>query len=550
MSTKASHSARPMISTKGLQAYPADRFTLIPLHRYSGTRTKNGVTRKTGKAPFDFNWTAKAYNTAKVVARCVEENRNVGVRLKPDQLVIDVDPRNGGTVGFTDLCLDFGLDDTQWPHVITGSGGSHFYMRKPAGVPVLDTLKDYPGVEFKSKGRQVVAAGSIHPDTKIHYKWDTDAPSITDDLPMVPTKLLRIITRPQRATVEGGGQYDQAQVAKMLDELDPTEFRDQSAWLKLMMACHHASDGDARSEFIEWSCGDPQYSEDAEIVGRRWDSLHRERSDGVTAASLRFELKERGLKDAIPAADASQDFDAVEDDDTSWLEGGDTPLIKPRRWDMNRLATMLNYAEDAILRGGAPLYRMGERLVHPVRIDADAQDSEAVRRRKGSLIVREVGPLRLNQYMIEHCRFYKVKKDKRIAYPAPVQFANHLIARDDQWRMPILNGVIEAPTLRADGSLLTENGYDAESGLLLDTGGVVFPTIKDAPMRDDALAALAKIKEPFKGFPFVGNLKGSASRSVMLSAGLTTRAQPRTMYSTPAYAIASRKFIRCRSARN
>ncbi len=162
--------------------------------------------------------------------------------------------------------------------------GKHYFMRKPPGLKIVDTLEKYPGVEFKSAGRQVVCAGSIHPNGN-SYKW-IKAPTSIAALPMAPKNLLKLIERPERESVSGGGQYSQAQLAKALDALDPTEFRDHSDWLRLMMAAHHASGGDARSEFVEWSASDPNYADEADNIGRRWDSLHAERNDGVTYRTL------------------------------------------------------------------------------------------------------------------------------------------------------------------------------------------------------------------------------------------------------------------------
>ena len=127
--------------------------------------------------------------------------------------MIDVDPRNGGDRGFQKLCFNLGLDPDEWPRVITGSGGWHCYMSKPADVLICDTIDndDYKGVEFKSAGRQVVAAGSRHPDGG-YYRWSEDHPSLADGLPEIPTVLLKAITRPAREAVEGGGQMDQTQV--------------------------------------------------------------------------------------------------------------------------------------------------------------------------------------------------------------------------------------------------------------------------------------------------------------------------------------------------
>src|SRR5690348_1721217 len=157
-------------------AYPPERWTLIPLHRPDDTAKdkKTGRVRKLGKAPLDRNWTTAKYDTRAVVKRCVREGRNVGVRLTDEQLVIDVDPRNGGEEGFDNLCFMIGMDPEQFPRVATGADGSHYYMRKPAGLAIVDSLPDFPGVEYKSEGRQVLAAGSVHPDTGRSYKFAPD----------------------------------------------------------------------------------------------------------------------------------------------------------------------------------------------------------------------------------------------------------------------------------------------------------------------------------------------------------------------------------------
>ncbi|WP_206212416.1 hypothetical protein, partial [Pseudomonas viridiflava] len=53
-------------------------------------------------------------------------------------------------------------------------------FKKPADVSLMDSLQDYPGIEFKSFGRQVVATGSVHPggqkevdpEKADYYRWD------------------------------------------------------------------------------------------------------------------------------------------------------------------------------------------------------------------------------------------------------------------------------------------------------------------------------------------------------------------------------------------
>ena len=229
-------------------------FDMIALHHFGDTKKlRNGRVVKTGKAPLDFNWTKRPLDKG-VIARCISENRNMGWRIPADALVLDVDPRNGGVAGFADLAMDYGLDESKFPRVDTGSGGFHLYGKKPAGLAIVDTLEAYKGVEFKSKGRQVVAAGSIHPDTLKPYTFNDSNPAIEDGLPEFPADLLEAIARPDRSgEVIGGGQYTQEQLARALAKLNAEDFRDYSKWLQLAMACHHATNGDGREEFVEWS---------------------------------------------------------------------------------------------------------------------------------------------------------------------------------------------------------------------------------------------------------------------------------------------------------
>jgi hypothetical protein len=89
--------------------------------------------------------------------------------------------------------------------------------------------------------------------------------------------------------------------------------------------------------------------------------------------------------------------------------------------------------------------------------------------------------------------------------------------RRGRLRFPPLRGVINAPTLRADGSILDRPGYDIKSCLLYDPLGDDFPPIPDRPARLEAENALAMLNELIKDFPFVDD----TARAVALSAILT-----------------------------
>ncbi|MCA6230057.1 MAG: PriCT-2 domain-containing protein, partial [Phenylobacterium sp.] len=114
----------------------------------------------------------------------------------------------------------------------------------------------------------------------------------------------------------GGGEHDGEELAAMLAHLDPEDFRDQDRWFTLMQASHHATAGDGRQEFVDWSTGDPLYADDAGLIGRRWDSLHSDNAGArVTYRTLHKFMTDAGAGDAVPRGAAADDFDAVSADD-------------------------------------------------------------------------------------------------------------------------------------------------------------------------------------------------------------------------------------------
>ena len=61
-------------------------------------------------------------------------HRQFGVVLQDTDLVVDVDPRNGGRESWDKLVMDLNLNTEEIysaMFVRTGGGGVHFYMKKP-----------------------------------------------------------------------------------------------------------------------------------------------------------------------------------------------------------------------------------------------------------------------------------------------------------------------------------------------------------------------------------------------------------------------------------
>lgn len=220
----------------------------------------------------------------------------------------------------------------------------------------------------------------------------------------------------------------------------------------------------------------------------------------------------------------------------------------------------LDEAEDAMLDEQAPIFQQNGRLVHLVHHNAvvssvDGTGPKEVRS-PGALVLHEVQPHYLAEVMGSCGGWVKTDmrrsseevdertgaKKKGVEVPATptVEHARFYMARG-QWGLRVLRGTVEAPTLRRDGSLLAAPGYDEASQLFLDTGGVEFPPVPDAPTSDDAIAALALLKGPIKDFPFEADAEGdlggpSSARSVAISAILTGVVR-RSIATAPAHAI-------------
>ncbi len=203
-------------------------------------------------------------------------------------------------------------------------------------------------------------------------------------------------------------------------------------------------------------------------------------------------------------------------------------------YDEDELPRVLDETEAALRTGDIPIYQMDGRLVRAVRL-GKASDDDGVKRAAGALVIREVGDYFLKERMIAAAQFVELRRDKqgevvRAKKKLPLSFAKHYAERAGLWELPELVGISEAPTLRADGTIVLQEGYDPASGLIIDTQRVEFPPIPEHPTKEDAKAALKQLLDVIGEFPFEPDDPShdpldleapSASRSVALSMILT-----------------------------
>ena len=189
------------------------------------------------------------------------------------------------------------------------------------------------------------------------------------------------------------------------------------------------------------------------------------------------------------------------------------PTVTVQAGQVHLLAT---HGEDAILEAGLPLFQRGQHLVRPV-----AQDVPASRGRMtvaaGFREVSRPGMIDMLAQSANWERYDGRSKGMKPCDP-PGLVADVLMSRAGSWKVPVVAGVITTPTIRPDGSLLTEPGYDEQTRLFhVPDPRLHLPPMPDKPDKFEALAALETLDALLNEFPFVSDI----DRSVALSAIIT-----------------------------
>jgi len=177
---------------------------------------------------------------------------------------------------------------------------------------------------------------------------------------------------------------------------------------------------------------------------------------------------------------------------------------------------------EELLIGNAEKLRIYQRAGEVVRIVTvdHAVVAGPLRKGAGTVQLGPVSAINLTEEFdkLATWRRERVGKDGDMEYrrvDCPARIAMAYLARVGAWRLPPLAGVIAAPIMRPDGSILCAAGYDAATWLFLTGDG--WPQIPASPTGEDVRRALAALKAPFSEFPFVG----TEDRSVLLAVILT-----------------------------
>jgi hypothetical protein len=131
----------------------------------------------------------------------------------------------------------------------------------------------------------------------------------------------------------------------------------------------------------------------------------------------------------------------------------------------------------------------------------------------------------------ELCDFlkYVARQDEWVPVAPSAEHVGTLLDRGGWNILRPLDAIARAPFLREDGSICDVPGYDPSSRTLY-VPSIAFPPIPESPTRADALASLARLREPFNEFPWKEGASESAFISHILAEASRLAMERCTMY--------------------
>jgi hypothetical protein len=165
------------------------------------------------------------------------------------------------------------------------------------------------------------------------------------------------------------------------------------------------------------------------------------------------------------------------------------------------LPTVIDLAEQILIDRDPGIFAFGDKVVRPAMQPIHIADNKKTR----GLRLVTIATAHMVERFTRHVDFQKFNLTQRkwLSIDCPHAVAEAYLQRIGLWQLPQLSALTTCPLLLPDGRILERPGYDADSGVLFDPQGVVFPAVPTAPSPEEGRAALDQLLSPFAEFPFV-----------------------------------------------
>jgi putative DNA primase/helicase len=172
--------------------------------------------------------------------------------------------------------------------------------------------------------------------------------------------------------------------------------------------------------------------------------------------------------------------------------------------------------ETALIAADMPVYQRGGVLVRPGKREVTASGGRTIL----AAGLSEISSPSMIDLLCQAVAWEKFdcRSSEWISCNPPPLVASIILSRTGQWTFKSVAGVITTPTLRPDGSVLSQPGYDAATRLFyLPDPSLRLDATRLPVGRKDAERAVAELEGLLSGFPLVG----AVDRAVALSALIT-----------------------------
>jgi bifunctional DNA primase/polymerase-like protein len=223
--------------------------------------------------PLHFDWPIGSTLSSEEARAHMATGGNIGVRLRPDMLVVDVSPHcaSDGIAPMRRLASHLGMTLSRGPLVLQAACSREFYFRKPATFRVRRLLSEFSELRFASSIGQVLASGSVHPRTLTHCRAEV-LQDVFTDAPEAPRAMLELIAASNRDDCFEHVRLTPVRLSTYLAGFRRVPIG-EPFWTSIILAAYHATEGSGREQFLDWAISDPKSVEYRERIERLWDSL-------------------------------------------------------------------------------------------------------------------------------------------------------------------------------------------------------------------------------------------------------------------------------------
>lgn len=479
---------------------------VIPLHGVSGTTCtcSDPKCKSPGKHPRVGAWQQEASADESKVRAWFgfwpDSSYGIATGEGSGVWVLDVDPRHEGQDALAKLRAERGeLPDTLT--VRTGSGGWHVYFKHVQGLRNSGG-KIGPGIDVRGEGGYVVGPGCPHA-SGMHYEAArggaiADAPAWLVEAAKARPPKQNAQADVEWAPLDHGLELDavRAAAAAMVERLPPG-VEGRGGGVALM----HVT----RDLFRGWGL-----PEDEHTYATILRYCARCEPPWEDARQIKHKI-EQGMR-----GDQDPEGRPVGYIYRKWREG--KTKLPPVRLDVdehrciNEVVDRMSQAPDLYVSAGA--------LADVIRQDGDDPEEggdDGVRRYAGSPRVRRLPPARVRTVITMSTDLEKWDGRARDWVPShPTDWLVSGVHVEGTWRgVPGLRGIGDAPVILPDGRVLSEPGYDRQSGILISHHLDV--RVPEAPTSTDARAAALHLFDLVSEFDFATLAHASAWLCALLT---------------------------------